>query len=177
MKVLFLDIDGVLTTRASRNRDYWCFGPAATVAMRYLLKEGRPDICVVHSTWRKLPAYEGPPITLDDTWWMYEDVPYWDHDLWRAVCHRQGIDWTVPLVDAPYTYGTHRGVEIRDWMSRCYREKDSYVVLDDQMYQIEGLTWDLDYPRFENVLCVTTDDTTGLTLEQAHKAVHFWNRA
>ena len=90
MRVLFLDIDGVLTTRSSRTLDYWRFGLDAIEAMRHLLARGKPDLCVVHSTWRKLP--EAPEIKPEDTWWFAKNpLPVWSHSVWRAICQHQGL--------------------------------------------------------------------------------------
>lgn len=169
-RVLSLDIDGVLTTEASRGRDYWCFGVDATEAFRCLLQEAQLDLCLVHSSWRKLPE-EPHPVALDDTWWMYGDggYPTWSHDLWRSICHRQGIEWTVPLLDAPFQLGTDRGIEVGMWVCDHLRAEDRLVALDDEAHLLHAQPWS----RQPNVLVLQTDDHTGLTQSQAQKAIDF----
>lgn len=169
-KILSLDIDGVLTTKMSRRRDYWCFGTSALRAFQHLLQEGQPDLCVVHSSWRKLP--KAPPTQLEDTWWMYGDggFPVWSHDLWRSICHRQNLNWQVPLVDAPYKLTTHRGHEVGMWLAEHEQSDDRIVVLDDEAWLLQRQPWS----KRPHVRVFETDDRHGLTQSQAAEAVRFW---
>ena len=163
-RLLFLDIDGPLTTSSSRSlKDPERFAKEAVHAMQYLLDQGEPDLCIVHSTWRKLPKPSQKAVLCG--------YPTWSHEEWRDLCKRQGLNFMVALEDAPYKKQTRRGGEIAWWLRDHYRDGDRIVVLDDQMSLIVSHV----LPWIPNVCLVPCDDDIGLTLEQAHEAVAFWH--
>lgn len=161
-RILFLDIDGVLTTADSRLVDATSFSPAAVAAMTRLVSRGRPDKVVVHSTWRKLPEPPG-----------YGNGYCWSHDYWYEVCQAQGLQalTKIPHEDAPYTKGTQRGAEICWWLAKHHQPEHRYVILDDELHKFSPMIvgWS------HCILGIATRDEEGLTLEQAERAVDYWS--
>lgn len=169
-RILFLDIDGPLTTQVSRQTNPEVFGIRAADAMKFLLSEGKPDLCVVHSSWRKLPE----PSDSETAMGSFGGY-YWSHDLWRDICRAQNLGEfdALALEDAPFKMSSNRGHEISWWLDRNPSDVTAAkVILDDEMSLIEGH----DYAQRDDTLLVRCDDAVGITMEQAHQAVAFWRR-
>lgn len=110
MKVIFLDIDGVVTSaRGNGFRDF--------------------DLHVVH--WLRFICEHAPAqIVLSSTWRHSHDKEFWRtifgdviHDDWRTVDGRRKNEsglWTSPI----------RGDEIAEWLAG-HPECDQYAILDD----------------------------------------------
>lgn len=167
MRILFLDIDGPLTTQRSRAaKGCNAFDSEAVKAFNHLLRHGRPQLCVVHSAWRKLPE-PAPGAWADDGGY------FWSHALWQDLCRRQGLHWDAPLEDAPFEPGSDRGREIGFWLdANPWAARDArLVIVDDQMHLIRPHA----YARWATTLLLKCDDeNAGLTLAQAEAAVAFW---
>ena len=117
MKILFLDVDGVLAPVGS---DHQCiFAPECVVQLKRILSKV-PDTRIVLSTsWR-----EG--FSLFHFGW-----------LWRQ--HGIGPDWVID--STPVLEGQPRSEEIRAWLgdSGARHEVDRYAVLDDEPEWLEEL--------------------------------------
>ena len=164
-KILFLDVDGVLTTARSRPTSPETFDPRAVVAMERLLKEAEPNRIVMHSSWRKLPKPPAPPWTFPSpTWWWY-----FSRSWWRKLCQFHGATTlaATPLELAKYKMSSTRGEEVSFWLTEHGAPDDRYVVLDDEI----GYFRNVDDDR---VLLVSTDDATGLTDAQVDEILEWW---
>lgn len=167
-RILFLDIDGPLTTERSRGMDWEAFDRDAVQAFKLLLGEGKPDLVVVHSTWRKLPHPDELARSGQD--WGY----CWSHTWFRGHCHKQGLSELadLPLEDAPFDFHrferTDRTEEIEKWLDDNHVSGNRYVILDDEDLR------DAFAERRMDTHVVVCDDRTGLTLDQARAAVRFW---
>ncbi len=147
MKVIFLDLDGVLIRRKSLkyteglSNDIWLAGrlhPDCVDALNYIIRATRAKI-VISSTFR--------------------------------MFHPGGIDLSAKLTDAglPDFYsmtpflGRGRGNEIQAWLDHNL-QVDSFVILDD-------------VPDMQHLMgrLVKTDIQTGLTWEDAEEAIEMLN--
>lgn len=103
MKVLFLDVDGVLNRRGTRERCTGFIGVDRELSARLLKWLRQTDVEVVlSSTWRKHP----------------EMHPH----LMKA-----GIEW----IDVTPSLSADRGQEIQHWLDQHEGKVTAYAILDD----------------------------------------------
>ena len=167
--VLFLDIDGPLTTHGSRNVLGPCvFKPDAAAALEHLCVKTRPHI-VVHSSWRKLPV---PPtkkweFPTPDTWW------FWDLDWFRELCRYQDMPTMADCIRdmAPYKLNSNRGMEVAMWIDEHDSPEDRYVILDDEVWYFD---WHKKEPWADRLLVIECPDYVGFTESQANDALSWW---
>jgi hypothetical protein len=146
--VIFLDIDGVLTTAST---GWKSFHPDCVKALKHLL-DNTNAVMVLSSCWRhgfidwtdedhKLIDQKDAPAKLRE---------------WMDNCGLQGSR----LIDVtPTPFNAIRGKEIDLWLQQHSRVK-KFVILDD----------DNDMEPYINQL-VETDPSKGLTLENAEQAI------
>ena len=104
MKVIFLDIDGVLNTLKTLQRHNGFIGMSPILVRRF----------------NKLAKDTGARVVLSSTW---------RHDKnWRRVMKKNGLDMRF-LGRTKELRGLIRGHEIQEWLGRHDVEK--YVILDD----------------------------------------------
>ena len=113
MKVVFLDIDGVLTTVTWKG--YQEFNPICTGLLKSFLETSGYKI-VISSTWRWEGINNGSPL----------DIQLDKYDLKKYLVE----DWRTLRLTA------QRGVEIKDWLMR-HPEVDHYIILDDDCDMLE----------------------------------------
>lgn len=164
--VVFLDLDGVLTTTLSRAQGGpTAFDSRAMAALERLLAE-TGALVVVHSSWRKLPeAPPGPPwpFPVPHGWW------FWSLPWFKALCKFQGMrELPARLYDvAPVErYSSTRGADIATWIHSDGSPDEFYIILDDETSTIEAAVG-----YMPNVLIVSTDDDVGLTEDQVDKII------
>jgi hypothetical protein len=105
MKVIFLDIDGVLNKRQTVERWRGLIGIDATLARRFA----------------QLQEVTGAVVVLSSTWRLERN--------WKAMMRRNGV---VGIIDrTPDLPGHSRGEEIEAWLALNPHVK-IYAVLDDQ---------------------------------------------
>jgi hypothetical protein len=135
MKILFLDIDGVLNSQRScvafhgfphdfTPKDMGMFDMVAVGLIREACKETGCSI-VLSSTWRKFSTAAETAAALD-----------------------------LPVIDCTPVLNKARGFEINAWLAE-HPEVTSYVIVDD----------DSDMLDFQRPYFVQTDFQTGLSLE------------
>lgn len=167
-RVVFLDIDGVLTTKKSRSAfGYDGFGRSAVEAMQSLLVRAEPTRIVVHSSWRRLPR--PPEIYAPSMGAFY----FWDHEIWFDICKKNRLPelTEVPHEDAPFKFSSNRGHDIRWWIDDNWQDDWRGVVLDDESdLYIRPVFEDR---SVDGLLIFTTSDATGLTMQQADQAVEW----
>lgn len=106
MKVLFLDVDGVLNRDGTKERCMGYVGIDRELSEKLIAWRGRnPDVeIVLSSTWRYIPGM-------------------------KAGLMAAGIDW---ISETPHHMGS-RGDEISLWLYNAKRNDIVYVILDDVM--------------------------------------------
>lgn len=169
MKVIFLDIDGVLNTRASMTAsqehdlpgygaDGWC--PKTVVALKKILAATDAKI-VISSTWRfqlRPKKTHRPLIASFD----------WDGESPRCELHRAFKMHDLPIwldVTPDHQELRGRGGEIQEWLD-AHPDVESYVILDDDSDMLEK-----QLPCFVQ----TSFHGEGLTEELADRAVAILN--
>jgi tRNA A37 N6-isopentenylltransferase MiaA len=110
MKVIFLDIDGVLNCSKTLERFHGCFGldKELVVRMNYVKCCVSDLKIVLSSTWRILPENK-------------EEVER-HLEIYDTTCKR----W----FDREHEHHSTRGEEIQEWLNR-HPEVEKYVILDD----------------------------------------------
>ena len=124
MKVIFLDIDGVVNRWDTKER-----APSKVIGVEQCLIAYIKQIVdatgakiVLSSTWRKDWAFD----LLDGKDWHYLRDEFAKQDLYF-------MDYT------PSRRDSHRGEEIKEWLESTEYDVESYVIIDDEMFDI----WDL----------------------------------
>ena len=118
MKVIFLDIDGVLNSkRYSNERDWRTQGNIDETRLPLLRRivEETGAVIVLTTTWRK---YWSPDPALWDPRWQQSGEAFARHGL-------EIFDRT------PAYEGNNRDCEVRDWLAAHKDEVESFVILDD----------------------------------------------
>lgn len=144
MKIIFLDIDGVLNSEKSMRELYNEGG------LRLLNDYPAPE----HVKWlNKIISKTGAKIVVTSTWRKLHNflsLLYIFH-----LCNIEG-----ELIGTTLNLHKRRGYEIQDWLDNSGYTVESFVILDDDS-DMEHL---MDY-------LVKTDTTIGLTEKEADKAI------
>lgn len=142
MKVLFLDVDGVLN-REIENEDFFIFGDIEFDCLLHLasIVEDTGAKIVVSSSWRLPTLNDNPHIKLDMLKKELSTVGLTIHDV------------TPDLVLEP------RGSEIDEWLSKN-PEVTNFVILDDFI----GLDLMDEFEEHHKKHLVVTDPKIGLTV-------------
>lgn len=143
MKVIFLDIDGVLNTHFT-TRHIWSF---TFVDTRKVLRL------------RNIIERTGAQLVLSSTW-RIADTPMNKKCLYRLKEEFERVRCPVWVDTTPYFPGAKRQKEIYWWLV-LHPEVDNFVILDDRWQE---LTW-------YNDRLVTTDPFKGLNKERAELAI------
>ena len=124
MKVIFLDIDGVVNSYSTKER-----APSKVIGVEQRLIAHIKEIVdatgaklVLSSTWRKDWAFD----LMDG-----KDCHYLRDEFAKQDLHF--MDYT------PSRRDLHRGEEIKEWLESTEYDVESYVIIDDEMFDI----WDL----------------------------------
>ena len=146
MKVIFLDVDGVLNNRHTRTRtgEGWCFVDDFLVARVRKIVDATGAVIVLSSTWR------------DE--WNIEDESLNGPDF-NELCakfNEFGMDF-FSRTGAWKMRG--RGWEIMDWLER-HEAIESFVILDD---------WNDMGPVRDHL--ILTNPSLGLTEEDVQEAI------
>ena len=159
MKVIFLDVDGVLNSEVSREHDMekfdnWMEREVSEIHVNNLKKivEATGAKIVLSSSWRfDHPKATGRELIVDPL------MRVLDRKL-KAV----GLD----IIDVtPDLHGKIRGLEIQDWLNK-HSDVEGFVILDD----------DTDMTEEQKSCFVNTTFKNGLTEELANKAIEILNK-
>ncbi len=120
MKILFLDIDGVLNCKYTEERFAgYVFVSDDKIRLLKKIIEATDAKIVLSSSWR-----EG---------WFYKDhvahATSTELDLFEALWDKL-LEFDIELFDYTAELG-HRGLEIDAWLKGCAEEIEAYVILDD----------------------------------------------
>lgn len=160
MKVLFLDIDGVLNCMCPTpmqdndwiDLDEWRYGfnPDLVARLRHVIANTDCKI-VISSSWRHHIDY----------------APYQPGRNWRDVLAeklRRTRDEII-VGETPSDSKGQRGREIAEWLKA--HEVETFCVVDDEVVDI--------LPYIDNAKVVKTDMTIGLTIEDARRIINVLN--
>ena len=134
MKVIFLDIDGVLNSgdylnalhimrykhekKGYQNRDEYgqVFDPRCVAYLDHIISSTGAKL-VISSTWRRAG------LSLMQEMWQMRDLPGEVIDITPTTCDPE-------LAEKYYDPGADRGYEIQEWIEK-HPELEGYVILDD----------------------------------------------
>jgi hypothetical protein len=134
MKIVFLDFDGVIVTTATSYE---------RIDMKVM-----PHVCrIIEETNAK--------VVISSAWRNYHDLEYLTDMLVKAGLHKEDV-----VSETPYRDGV-RGREISLWLERSDVEIESFVILDDDVF---------DMKEHEGKY-VQTDTDNGITSEEADEAI------
>lgn len=188
MKIIFLDIDGVLNNNLHAMELY------------KLLEDGKMTRDEYYSTWdlpyddtalplKHIVDETGAKIVLSSSWRVLptnvkklsKKLKEYNLEIFDKTCHNVTVEKAVELgcdITKSY-YGletyhggkrtilSDRGIEITEWLSR-HPDVESYVILDDDIEDIE--------PFHPNNYVKTEFYGYGLTMELANKAIDILNK-
>ena len=151
MKIIFLDIDGVLNNSSTRTTtsDGWCFVDDELVARLKKIVDATDAKIVLSSTWRE--GWHREDETLNDISFTELRTKFREFDL--SIMSRTCDSWEH----------SNRGDEIQEFLSRR-KDVESFIILDD---------WN-DVGMLVNRL-VFIDSTFGLTDENVQEAINMLN--
>lgn len=151
MKVIFLDIDGVLNTPSSESRcgEYIGIDDEKVEKLKKIVKKTKAEIVLI-STWKKYWRKEEKLKPMQDY-----SATYLDEKLAKQGI--KAIDKTKDKADGQYL---SRGESILEYVYRNNVEK--YIILDDCQFDYDGC--DL------SVKLIKTNQTEGLTDISVYKA-------
>lgn len=124
MKVIFLDIDGVVNCYDTKER-----APSKVIGVEQRL--------ITHI--KEIVDATGAKLVLSSTWrkdWAFDLMNGKDWHYLRDEFAKQGLyfmDYT------PSRRDSHRGEEIKEWLESTGYDVESYVVIDDEMFDIRDL--------------------------------------
>ena len=151
MKVIFLDIDGVLNTPSSESRcgEYIGIDDEKVEKLKKIVEKTKAEIVLI-STWKKYWRKEEKLKPLQDY-----SATYLDEKLAKQGI--KAIDKTKDKADGRYL---SRGESILEYV--CRNNVENYIILDDCQFDYDGC--DLtDY-------LIKTNQTEGLTDISVYKA-------
>ena len=151
MKVIFLDIDGVLNTPSSESRcgEYIGIDDEKVDKLKKIVEKTKTEIVLI-STWKKYWRKEEKLKPLQDY-----SATYLDEKL--AKQGLKAIDKTKDKADGRYL---SRGGSILEYV--CHNNVEKYIILDDCQFDYDGC-------GISDKL-VKTNQTEGLTKAQAENA-------
>ena len=124
MKIIFLDIDGVVNCWDTKER-----APSKVIGVEQRLITHIKEIVdatgakiVLSSTWRKDWAFD----LMNGKDWHYLREEFAKQDLYF-------LDYT------PSRRDSHRGEEIKEWLESTEYDVESYVIIDDEIFDIRDL--------------------------------------
>ena len=164
MKVIFLDVDGVLIAFGPQASSIGSFDPDCMSALKEIVEKTGAKI-VISSSWREskvdlallMHKLNEIGISEDDVIDMTPELhsingEMWDDDKGKFV---GGDGWTGG-----------RGHEIETWLLANLTNVDKFVILDDDPTAKQRKDW-------QHGMFVNTDFNTGLSSEEADKTIKF----
>lgn len=157
--IVFLDIDGILTTPIENWRD---FNPECVKNLKYIIKETNCEI-VIHSTWRNFPEQRKRFLYL---WGRYGFNLETFLDF-APTGLRVVKDNVSNINDATYNsdiqfYASKREV-IENWIENYKYRVESYCIIDDEDY------------NFDPKIFIQPKAYIGLSLEDAKNVIKILN--
>ena len=128
MKIIFLDIDGVVNGLDTKERINGIIGvEQSKIELIKQIVDATGAKIVLSSTWRIDWFYEGQP--------GHESGTIEWHYL-RDEFAKQGLSF---LDHTPLHKTRHRGIEIQQWLDDTEYDVETYCIIDDNMYEIHDM--------------------------------------
>jgi len=160
MKVIFLDVDGVLNSTEDM--------------MEYLKRTGKKSAGLYDEVepralklFKEIVDKTGAEIVVSSSWrygWTHKHLELGGELIIKLKEELEKVGLKI-LDTTPILHGVHRGDEIRDWLER-HPEVESFIILDD----------DSDMCEFTNTNLVKTTNSRGLREEHVIKAIDILNK-
>lgn len=156
MKIIFLDVDGVLNNRYTEETllGYVFISDEKIILLKELIDATKAEI-VLTSTWRR--------------GWFYKDhcSSYNGEEVWLFEALQAKLqEYDIELMDYTEEYG-HRGYEISEWLKNHNDDTiESYIVIDD----MDGAEL-----RAHSAHFIQTDFSEGLTEYHIEEAIKLLN--
>ncbi len=115
MKVIFLDVDGVLYSNE------YIVEKTHAIGRKLHLDERLDDNCI--QILKRIVDITGAKIVVTSSWKIS------DLDILSSRLKQHGLD----IYDITKNYGDERGREIREWLSK--REVSKFVIIDDDIFR------------------------------------------
>lgn len=160
MKVIFLDVDGVLNS--TEDMMAYLERTRQKSAGLYEEVEERPLKLL-----KEIVDKTGAEIVVSSSWrygWTHKHLELGGELLIKLKDRLDDVELKV-LDTTPILHGMNRGDEIRDWLER-HPEVESFIILDD----------DSDMCEFTDINLVKTSHSRGLREEHVIKAIEMLNR-
>lgn len=174
MKIIFLDIDGVLNCRPKNPKDKWPdFNPNDERAYGLNPELAKNLKLILDKT--------GAKIVVSSSWRNFDDYIPWDMEgSWREklagmvgikkdglfVGDTPSLATTKMVIDGKSEY-VLRGLEIKKWIEDNAKEDIKFCVLDDETVDIVSV--------IDRKFIVKTNRRDGLTRRDAEKAISILN--
>lgn len=150
MKVIFLDVDGLLNN--------------ANYTKKCYRKNGHKPMsmyCVPFDPYNlknlaKIVRKTGANIVLTSTWRLDKEH--------MAVLRARLAEYGLKIYDQTSNFGMNRGAEISEWLKEHLKGKKSFVIIDDDTFDI--------LPFFDRKYIIQTNAKYGLTFGDRIKAIN-----
>lgn len=176
MKVIFLDVDGVLN--GYNKRLITTLKIIDKLKLRKVFRRCY-DVFGVR-TWKVfllslIVKLTGAKVVISSSWRMGWDVPYKEKRGRQKELHDK-LNWfgIHPIGRTGYIDGK-RELEIREWLSN-HLEVESFIVLDDEQYDLQGFIGkELIRTSNRDYICGRDEEDTGLKIKHVIKAIKMLN--
>ena len=158
MKVIFLDVDGVLNDQMWLHLFMDSEIDEVRVARLAEIVKATDAKIVLSSSWRVLVD------ELDDT-----DMHIWDDFVNKL--RKFGLE----IYDRTPVIGMDRPLEMKTWLDRHKGQVDTYVSLDDDFTKIDYVKYDIGNCLVKTCFYGTEGNLGGLKDEHVHKAIEILN--
>lgn len=149
MKIIFLDVDGVLN---NINYTKKCYKKNGKKSMSMYCTPFDPK-CLKNLA--KIVKKTGAKIVLSSTWRIYKSHIY--------VLEARLAEYGLRIYDKTDNINMIRGVEIKEWL-KSHRDIENYVVIDDEEYNLSNF--------IDNKHLVIVDSNYGLTFGDRIRAIN-----
>jgi hypothetical protein len=179
MKIIFLDIDGVLNTE-SYIVHFWEYcninniqRPVAKKDFNELMRDsyGNKFCPIAVRALKWIVDETGAKIVISSSW--RGSGEQWCKDMWKERELPSEVIGITPHMSRrhsdsslPFLERLERGHEIQDWINSSKEDIESYVIIDDDNDMLES-----QLPNF-----VRTNEVYGITLLDAEKAINILNK-
>lgn len=148
MKILFLDVDGVLNGHEKHPNGFSGIDPKKMYILNRILRSTQAGV-IVHSAWRYLTIGDIPPMTNLGFYYMFQTYGFEGHiiDLLKEDNEQED-----------------RVLLIEDYIEKYLQPDDHYVIVDDLSLRFK-----------KQEVFVQTDPHVGLTEDIANKIIGLLN--
>ena len=151
MKIIFLDVDGVLNNIDNIKK---CYKKSINKKETFYSGKNVPFDIKCLKNLAKIVKKTGAKIVLSSTWRIYKSHIY--------VLEARLAEYGLRIYDMTDNINMIRGVEIKEWL-KSHRDIENYVVIDDEEYNLSNF--------IDNKHLVIVDSKYGLTFGDRIKAI------